>query len=60
MENNWLNLMHLLKKNDYNTENKLLSKEIEIYDKIVAEGNNEIKTLNSKIKYDKLLYYLKS
>ena len=31
-----------------------------MYDRIVAEGNNETKTLNSKIKYDKLMYYLKS
>ena len=31
-----------------------------MYDGIVAEGNNETKTLNSKIKYDKLMYYLKS
>ena len=49
-----------VKKNDYDTENKLLLKEIEMYDGIVAEGNNETKTLNSKIKYDKLMYYLKS
>ena len=33
--------MHLL-KNDYDTENKSLLKEKEIYDKIVAERNNEL------------------
>ena len=48
-----------VKKNDYDTENKLLLKEIEMYDRIVAEGNNETKTLNSKIKYDKLMLILK-
>ena len=30
-----------------------------MYDRIVAEGNNETKTLNSKIKYDKLMLILK-
>ena len=48
MENNLSNLMHLL-KNDYDTENELLLKEI--HDKIVAERYNEINTLKSKIKY---------
>ena len=48
-----------VKKNDYDTENKLLLKEIEMYDRIVAERNNETKTLNSKIKYDKLMLILK-
>ena len=48
-----------VKKNDYDTENKLLLKETEMYDRIVAEGNNETKTLNSKIKYDKLMLILK-
>ena len=48
-----------VKKNDYDTENKLLLKEIEMYDRIVAEGNNKTKTLNSKIKYDKLMLILK-
>ena len=35
-------------------------KEKEIYDKIVAEMNDEINTLNNKTKYDKLTYYFKS
>ena len=48
-----------VKKNDYDTENKLLLKKIEMYDRIVAEGNNKTKTLNSKIKYDKLMLILK-
>ena len=59
MGNNCLNIMHLL-KNDYDTENKLLLKEKERYDKIIAEMNNEINTLNNKIKYDKLMHYFKS
>ena len=59
MENNWLNLMHLLKK-DYDTENTLLLKEKEIYNKMVAERNNEVNTLNNTIKYDKLTYYFNS
>ena len=49
-----------VEKSDYDTEKKLLLKEIEKYDRIVAEGNNETKTLKSKITYDKLTYYLKS
>ena len=48
MENNWLNLMHLFKKNAYDTENKLVFKDKEIYDKIVTQRNNEINTLNNK------------
>ena len=36
MENNWLNLIHLLKMN------KLLLKEKEVYNKILAEMNDEI------------------
>ena len=53
-----LNLMHLL-KNNYDTEKKSLLKEKEIYDKIDAERNNEIYTLNNRIKYGKLTYYFK-
>ena len=49
--------MHLLKK--YYTENKLLLKEKLIYEKLVAERNNEINTLNNKIKYE-LTYYFES
>ena len=45
-------------ENDYDTENELLLKEI--HDKIVAERNNEINTLKSKIKYDKWKYHFKS
>ena len=39
---------------------KLLLKEKEMCDKIAAERNIEINTLNNKIKYDNLTYYLKS
>ena len=42
-----------LLKNGYDTESKLLLKEKEIYDKIVAERNNEINIWNNKIKYNK-------
>ena len=45
-----------VKKNDYDTENKLFLKKKELYDKFVNEKNNEINTLNNKIKYDKLTY----
>ena len=38
---------------------KLLLKEKEIYDKIVAETNNKINTLNNEIKYDKQRIILK-
>ena len=58
MENNWLNLMHLLQK--WITENKLHLQEKELYDKFVAERNNEINTLNNKTNYDKLKNYFKS
>ena len=50
----------LVEKNDCNTEKKLLLNEKELYKKIVAEKNNEIHTLNNKIKYDKLTYSFKS
>ena len=50
--------MYLLKRSQ-GTGNKLLLKEKEIFDKIVAERNNEINTLNNKLKYDKLTYYFK-
>ena len=49
-----------VKRNDYDTENKLLLKEKEICDKIVPERKNEINTLNNKIEYDKLKYHFKS
>ena len=49
-----------VKRNDYDTENNLLLKEKEIYDKTVAERKNEINTLNNKIEYDKLKYHFKS
>ena len=52
--------MHFIKKNDYNTEEKSLLKEKEIYDKIVPERPNEINNLKNKIKYDKLTHYFKS
>ena len=45
-------LLNLL-KNGYDTESKLLLKEKEIYDKIVAERNNEINIWNNRIKYNK-------
>ena len=63
LENNWLNLMYLL-KNDFDTEDKLFLKKYmqkkEIYDKILAEKNNEKNTLSNKIRYDKLAYYFKN
>ena len=43
-----------VKRNDYDIENKLLLKEKEIYEKIVAERKNEMSTLNNKTEYDKL------
>ena len=52
-------LLNLL-KNGYDTESKLLLKEKEIYDKIVAERNNEINIWNNKIKYNKWKYYFKN
>ena len=47
-----------LLKNDYGIENKnkLLLKEREIHDKLVAEKNNEISTLNQKITYNSLTH----
>ena len=47
-------------KNYYDTENKLLLKEKGLNDKTAAKRNNEINTLNNKIKYDKLTYYFKN
>ena len=38
----------------------MLLKEKEIYNQIVAERKNEIRTLNNEIIYDKLTYYFKS
>ena len=38
----------------------MILKEKEIYDKTVAEWNNEINTLNNKTEYGKLTYYLES
>ena len=35
-------------------------KEKEIYDKFVAERNNEINTWNNKFKYEETKYYFKS
>ena len=49
-----------LPKNGYDTESKLLLKEKEIYDKIVAKRNNKINIWKNKIKYDKLMYYFKN
>ena len=49
----------LINKNDSDTENELLLKAKEIYDKIVAERKNKINTLNNKIEYDKLTYRFK-
>ena len=45
---------------NYAIERKLLLKEKEIYDKIVANRKNEINTLINKIEYDKLTYQFKS
>ena len=63
LENNWLNLMYLL-KNDFDTEDKLFLKKYmqkkEIYDKILAEKKNEKNTLSYKIRYDKLAHYFKN
>ena len=53
MENNWLNLLHLL-KNVYDIENKLLLKEKQSYDKVVVERKNE-RILNYEIEYDKFI-----
>ena len=39
----------LVKKTDYDIGNTLLLKGKEIYNKIFAEGNNEINTLNNKM-----------
>ena len=39
----------LVKRNDYDIENKLILKEKEIYEKIVAERKNEMSTLNNKL-----------
>ena len=50
----------LIKRNCYDTENKLPLKEEEIYDRIVTENKNEINNLNNKIEYDKLKYHYKS
>ena len=49
IENNWSNLMHWL-ENDCDSQNKykLILKEKEIYDKLVAENNNQINTLSQK------------
>ena len=47
----------LVKKNDYNTENKLILKEKEINDKIAAKKDNEINTWSNKCRYDKLTHY---
>ena len=62
MENDRFKLMHLSKKNDYNSEKdyKTFIKQKEILDKLIAGKNNEIKTLNNKIKYDYLTYYFKT
>ena len=45
-----------LERNCYDTKNKLLLKEKEVYDKIVSERRTEINTLNNKTEYDKLKY----
>ena len=49
-----------INKSDNDTENKLLLKEKEACDRIVAKRKNEINTLNNKTEYDKLLYHFKS
>ena len=50
----------LVKRHDYDTENKLLLKEKEIYDEIAVERKNKINTLKNKIEYDKLKYHFQS
>ena len=49
-----------VKRNHYETENKLLLQEKGIYDKIVAERKNEINTFNNKTECDTLKYHFKS
>ena len=49
-----------VERNCYDTENKLLLKEKEVYDKIVSERRTEINTLNNKTEYDKLKYNFQS
>ena len=60
MENNWLNLMHLL-KNDYdskiNYEPHL--KQNDIFDKLITEKSSETINLNPKINCNVLTYYFK-
>ena len=48
MENNW-SIQCTCQRYDHDTENKLLLKEKETYEKVVAERNNEISTLNKKL-----------
>ena len=50
----------LVKKNNDDAENKVLLKEKEIYDEIVAERKRKINTLNNKTEYDKVKYHFKS
>ena len=50
----------LINKNYYDTRKKLLLKEKEISEKILAERENEINTLNNKTEYDKLMYHFKN
>ena len=49
-----------INKSDNDTENKLLLKEKEACDRIVAKRKNEVNTLNNKTEYDKLLYHFES
>ena len=50
----------LVKRNNDDAENKVLLKEKEIYDEIVAERKRKINTLNNKTEYDKVKYHFKS
>ena len=48
----------LVRRNDYDTENKLFWRK-KRYGKIAAVKKNEINTLNSKMEFDKLRYQFK-
>ena len=50
----------LVKRNNDDAENKVLLKEKEIHDEIVAERKRKINTLNNKTEYDKVKYHFKS
>ena len=63
IENNWLNLMHLLKKKrrpfDKKEESILLDKQKEIFYKLVVERTKEMEKLKNSINFENLIYYFK-